>query len=545
MTFTPSYITKNRLGIHCFQYVIPAIIYRQFLSPNKKLFRKSLKTRERRTALKRARVLWLTMDKLINKFSQEPDSLAKAMKLLSQYDSFAHCDWETVQTEFLDKLDGELDTNLLILVLESREETKKDSLQESIFLTQQKTINFLIEQLKGKVVESKTAIEIEDPKLSTLISKWLLIKKESGIKKSTLTSLTQRIGTFYKIISEVNRDEPKISEISVQIIRKYYELQKLVPSRRNAKYLIGKSFKELSELNLTPISSTSYREYISVITEFLIWVKGDGFPLNNELVGVLKNSVNSNIKKANTIEPQIFSLHDLSLIFTNEIISRKSYLLGKFENPCDYWVPLIGILTGARLGEICQLHISDIRKEEDIWVFNITDTSDDKDNAKSIKTKKSSRLVPVKQELINLGLLEFKNTLLKNGETLLFPDAIRNSEGKFDEISKRFSTKLKSVGVKDNLGVYKRKSFHSFRHTVRTKLSDLNIEGGLIDSIIGHASENRSMGEKRYTHSNRLIQKRNALNKLKFEFDFKLIRKWNECIFGRKMKTNEFIKKNV
>ena len=38
---------------------------------------------------------------------------------------------------------------------------------------------------------------------------------------------------------------------------------------------------------------------------------------------------------------------------------------------------------GARLNEICQLNVSDIQKQDGIWVMNLTNDSEDK----SIKTE--------------------------------------------------------------------------------------------------------------------------------------------------------------
>lgn len=64
MTKTPSYITKNRVGTYCFQYVLPSIIHSDSKNSTKKLFRKSLKTKNRRNALRLARILWLIMDNL-------------------------------------------------------------------------------------------------------------------------------------------------------------------------------------------------------------------------------------------------------------------------------------------------------------------------------------------------------------------------------------------------------------------------------------------------------------------------------------------------
>ena len=75
------------------------------------------------------------------------------------------------------------------------------------------------------------------------------------------------------------------------------------------------------------------------------------------------------------------------------------------------------------------------------------------------------------------------------------------------------------------------KTFHSFRHTVRTRLVDLNIEERTIDGIVGHSSNERSIGMKVYTHSTMMKQKIEAMNKLQYPIEFNLIRQWRFCKF--------------
>ncbi len=82
---TPSYITKNRLGIYLFQIKLPTTI-RCHISTKKVLFRKSLKTRNRNHALKLARFLVVIMNHLFKKYFDDPESYGKAMQLLASYD---------------------------------------------------------------------------------------------------------------------------------------------------------------------------------------------------------------------------------------------------------------------------------------------------------------------------------------------------------------------------------------------------------------------------------------------------------------------------
>jgi integrase len=78
------------------------------------------------------------------------------------------------------------------------------------------------------------------------------------------------------------------------------------------------------------------------------------------------------------------------------------------------------------------------------------------------------------------------------------------------------------------------KTFHSFRHTIRTELVEIGIDSGLIDSMIGHSSAKRSVGDTEYTHTDRLAQKRDANAKVDFGVDITSITHWTKCVFASK-----------
>jgi integrase len=89
-----------------------------------------------------------------------------------------------------------------------------------------------------------------------------------------------------------------------------------------------------------------------------------------------------------------------------------------------YWVPLIGLYSGMRLEEICQLHLEDIREVDGVWVFDVNQKGD-----KRVKTKSSERLVPVHSRLIELGLLEYVEKLRAQGQERLFLNSGEDETG--------------------------------------------------------------------------------------------------------------------
>lgn len=162
-----------------------------------------------------------------------------------------------------------------------------------------------------------------------------------------------------------------------------------------------------------------------------------------------------------------------------------------------YWVPLIGLHTGARKNEICQLQHADIVAIKGSWCFNITTDGENK----SLKTGDnggSKRIVPVHSNLIALGFLDFVADNRANPNGRLFRDvtytSINKWAGKFD---KTFHRRLGKVIERTDGN--KVKGFHSFRHFVNDRLGDSLIDYGVIDALLGWSTEERrSVMRERY-----------------------------------------------
>lgn len=144
----------------------------------------------------------------------------------------------------------------------------------------------------------------------------------------------------------------------------------------------------------------------------------------------------------------------------------------------------LGLYTGARLNEICQLQFDDIQEEDGIKFISINEN-----DGKHVKTKAGIRKIPIHQELIKLGFLEFVNLMQKQSPAKnkrIFMDLTPNSRGEFSaQPSKWFGKLLDSLGLKDKGLV-----FHSFRHTVRTILRNNNCPIDRVQRLCGWEGAN-------------------------------------------------------
>lgn len=78
-------------------------------------------------------------------------------------------------------------------------------------------------------------------------------------------------------------------------------------------------------------------------------------------------------KKASD-ERSAFTESDLKTLFRHPYFQG-----GERKHPHYYWLPVLGLYTGARLNELCQLHVCDVRRDDEsgLWTMTITNTQED------------------------------------------------------------------------------------------------------------------------------------------------------------------------
>lgn len=188
-----------------------------------------------------------------------------------------------------------------------------------------------------------------------------------------------------------------------------------------------------------------------------------------------------------------FTTEQLCTLFGSSLFTAGTYRPIYSVQPWDaYYVTLLGLWTGSRVGELGQLEVSDVKTENGIAVFAIHEEAE----GSTLKTEASMRTLPVPPELIRLGFLDFVADQGRAGRTKLFPSLHRAGRRPPGEVMSEW---FKGYREDLNLPAGALNGFHKFRHTVRSALAAQSVGPEIADALTGHKAQG-STGRTVYTH---------------------------------------------
>lgn len=556
----PSYITKNRFGIFYLQLRIPLHI-RQNRPDCQALIRKSLRTRNRHEALRLARrlVVWMEqnnyekLDEWEAKLRDEDKHLHVGLPIFRKLEQIEATGDQVAMEEFMATL-SEPEFNALQYVAEQHNHVielcerladtdrndKLPVLRKNLPACWHPSIDQFIATRNisepSRIATTSTATPTnsptnsdQSPTLQELFEKWRVIASES-MRKASSNEYIRMVEFFVRVIQERNsRPNLRIHELTDKMIRDYKDILKAIPKRVKVNY---HSIDEIMRMKGEARSPSTIKNTLMNVGHFLKWMEGEGYLKDTSLHGVL--TYHPKVKAREKLKRVALDDQDLSLFFATD-----RYLQGEIRCAAsDYWAPLIAIFTGCAAGEILQLEVGDIRKVNGIDVFDINDSGDKQLKVDgTLDGEGRPRIIPIHKQLKSLGFLDFVNTCSTIGLHRLFPDEERSTQTNlFSNFSKRQGYYRKKHGIKPRNNKELR-DFHSFRHTVKTRLSDVEKSEGIIDDILGHTSSSRSATGQVYNHSERVNLKVTLLNKLDYQcIEFSRFRQWSNIPFGKKLK---------
>lgn len=276
-----------------------------------------------------------------------------------------------------------------------------------------------------------------------------------------------------------------VSTINVEACTAYLRFLEAYPANPKKKYerlTPTQVIEAAARDGAKPMSYRTRQSYLRELTKLIRWCRARRLLTEDPLEFLPKQ------RRTPGDETQRvpYTIEQLQRMFTAPLYTGCKDDKWGFSRPGDqrprrgrFWLPLLGLFTGAREGELCQLRTKDvsstpagtpfiqIRKEE-AWM--------------SGKTTSANRPVPIHPVLIKIGFQVFVDEQRSAGEEFLFPEMLKEGAPPSARFTRLFATFRKSLGLKMP-GL----DFHSFRHTAREALKRvdvLNKRGGDLDHEI-------------------------------------------------------------
>ena len=287
--------------------------------------------------------------------------------------------------------------------------------------------------------------------LAELITKWAIERKP---KDKTIAKIRRVVSRFTELT--------KVDDVT-QVTKKHCV-----------------DFKDkLLEGGSSPANVNQYMNELGILLNYSV---GQAITETNPASGIRVM-----VKRSVKDERKPYDLQSLNMIFSSPVYTENFRPVGG-KGETAYWLPILALYTGARLGELCQLTTDDIFLDDyldddgskvEVWTMMITNEGEDQ----GLKNEGSRRRIPVHADLIKLGFLEYVSTMKKG---LVFP--LLTKDGIYASLSTNWSKWYgrylrNTVMIKD-----KRLVFHSFRHTFKDYARSASISEEIHNALTGHSS---------------------------------------------------------
>lgn len=350
--------------------------------------------------------------------------------------------------------------------------------------------------------------------LSWLRDEYLRYRRDNKAAETVLKAHRD----FFDLMIEVMGDI-QLESFDRDFLRAYESKLRTIPAKRNLmkiKYgvkTLDEAIVKAAERGDNLMTAESVRKYINGLYGAMKWAVAEGKLLKSPCVDFFppEDKTEREQDKVDVFEPDelqgIFSFP----WFTTGTGERNKH--GRFHlyQPYYYWMPLLALFTGARVNELAQLMLDDIRENDGIPFFNL---DVDGESDKKLKNANARREIPVHSMLIKLGLIEYVKALRSTGYDRLFPEITPNTvKGHGKAVSAWFNESILNKRLK--LERNRTKSFHSFRHSVSTLLKEKGINSELRAQLAGHV-RGKTETEVRYSKDLKPIHMIEVVEKIDF-----------------------------
>lgn len=238
-----------------------------------------------------------------------------------------------------------------------------------------------------------------------------------------------------------------------------------------------------AKTDIERIKPPSVKKYLGAIQALLGFAFGERFITRNVSARV---KVIAYTKRS---DRRPFTREEVAALFAAPLFTQPwstTLTKSKVSDDTMRWLFLLALLTGARIEELGQVLLADVKKTDDVWYIDVTDyvAPEDGQEVKRVKTDSSIRVLPLHPRLVELGFLSRIEKHRSTGAVRLFPDL---QADKLQVITKEASRRAARI-IDEIVSKDRRLVFHSFRHLFKDLCRDAEIEKEVHDQLTGHAA---------------------------------------------------------
>lgn len=274
-----------------------------------------------------------------------------------------------------------------------------------------------------------------------------------------------------RIFKEVWGPDLPARSITREHCRQIRDLFEVLPSNWTKRFphvTTVEAAEHARQHGIEPMAPKTANQHISRMSTILRWAEREEHIDRNPAAGLRVSAPETNPRDAR----RPFTTEQLQLM-VNALPDRTEG--GRF------WIPLIALFSGLRMGEACQLRTDDIETEHGVPVFQVRPGEGTR-----LKTRHSRRTVPIHPELIRIGVLDHAARQRAAGRDRLFPELQPDRRGSYSGNFQRWANRwLDRAGAKGD-----RQSFHSLRHSFTDALRRAGATGEVIDGLLGWSRGN-------------------------------------------------------
>jgi Phage integrase family. len=311
------------------------------------------------------------------------------------------------------------------------------------------------------------------------IAKYLEVQAQKGKRPTTLEKYRHGLDEFLELVG----DKPVASLVRDDMREYCRTVHHLPKNRTRVKAYNGKTIQQLLHMTIPAadlMTNGAIDDRFVTVSVLLNWL-ADEYPMTLPHLAQLKKELEVSRKAPTPEKRRAYTEEELRLLFEPTVYTSR-----KVKKAWQYWLPLLGLLTGARLGELCQLLVTDIKKDDasGVWYFDINDEAE----GKRLKTDAAKRKVPMHPALVELGLLKRVKMLQRRKETHLFPGLFLYADPKnpAKAPSKWFSDFRQARGLGAGPGEVSPLTYHSLRHTFLNRCMLQDLPRRKYQAVVGH-----------------------------------------------------------